>query len=327
VRVFSGIQPSGIIHIGNYVGAIKNWIKIQQEHDSIFCIVDYHAITVSYDFKKMPDTIFNTAAILLSCGIDPKKSKLFIQSDIKEHTELAWILSTFTSYGDLTRMTQFKDKSKQHTDNINAGLFFYPVLMAADILLYKAEIVPVGLDQLQHLELTREITRKFNYVVGNIFPEPKEMLSEVPKILGLDGEAKMSKSMNNYISLIEEDKDLWEKIKGAKTDERRIKRTDPGDPDVCNIFNIHKVFSKKDEIEMINTECRKAGIGCIDCKKILNKNLLEFITPIREKVNYYKNNKNEVIDILKESSNKCKKIAEETMEEVKSKMGLILNWY
>jgi len=325
VRVFSGIQPSGIIHIGNYVGAIKNWIKIQQEHDSIFCIVDYHAITVSYDFKKMPDTIFNTAAILLSCGIDPKKSKLFIQSDIKEHTELAWILSTFTSYGDLTRMTQFKDKSKQHTDNINAGLFFYPVLMAADILLYKAEIVPVGLDQLQHLELTREITRKFNYVVGNIFPEPKEMLSEVPKILGLDGEAKMSKSMNNYISLIEEDKDLWEKIKGAKTDERRIKRTDPGDPDVCNIFNIHKVFSKKDEIEMINTECRKAGIGCIDCKKILNKNLLEFITPIREKVNYYKNNKNEVIDILKESSNKCRKIAEETMEEVKSKMGLILN--
>lgn len=325
MRVFSGIQPSGIIHIGNYVGAIKNWIKIQQEHDSIFCIVDYHAITVSYDFKKMPDTIFNTAAILLSCGIDPKKSKLFIQSDIKEHTELAWILSTFTSYGDLTRMTQFKDKSKQHTDNINAGLFFYPVLMAADILLYKAEIVPVGLDQLQHLELTREITRKFNYVVGNIFPEPKEMLSEVPKILGLDGEAKMSKSMNNYISLIEEDKDLWEKIKGAKTDERRIKRTDPGDPDVCNIFNIHKVFSKKDEIEMINTECRKAGIGCIDCKKILNKNLLEFITPIREKVNYYKNNKNEVIDILKESSNKCRKIAEETMEEVKSKMGLILN--
>jgi len=325
LRVFSGIQPSGIIHIGNYVGAIKNWIKIQQEHDSIFCIVDYHAITVSYDFKKMPDTIFNTAAILLSCGIDPKKSKLFIQSDIKEHTELAWILSTFTSYGDLTRMTQFKDKSKQHTDNINAGLFFYPVLMAADILLYKAEIVPVGLDQLQHLELTREITRKFNYVVGNIFPEPKEMLSEVPKILGLDGEAKMSKSMNNYISLIEEDKDLWEKIKGAKTDERRIKRTDPGDPDVCNIFNIHKVFSKKDEIEMINTECRKAGIGCIDCKKILNKNLLEFITPIREKVNYYKNNKNEVIDILKESSNKCRKIAEETMEEVKSKMGLILN--
>jgi len=325
VRVFSGIQPSGIIHIGNYVGAIKNWIKIQQEHDSIFCIVDYHAITVSYDFKKMPDTIFNTAAILLSCGIDPKKSKLFIQSDIKEHTELAWILSTFTSYGDLTRMTQFKDKSKQHTDNINAGLFFYPVLMAADILLYKAEIVPVGLDQLQHLELTREITRKFNYVVGNIFPEPKEMLSEVPKILGLDGEAKMSKSMNNYISLIEEDKDLWEKIKDAKTDERRIKRTDPGDPDTCNIFNIHKVFSKKDEIEMINTECRKAGIGCIDCKKILNKNLLEFITPIREKVNYYKNNKNEVIDILKESSNKCRKIAEETMEEVKSKMGLILN--
>ena len=325
MRVFSGIQPSGIIHIGNYVGAIKNWIKIQQEHDSIFCIVDYHAITVSYDFKKMPDTIFNTAAILLSCGIDPKKSKLFIQSDIKEHTELAWILSTFTSYGDLTRMTQFKDKSKQHTDNINAGLFFYPVLMAADILLYKAEIVPVGLDQLQHLELTREITRKFNYVVGNIFPEPKEMLSEVPKILGLDGEAKMSKSMNNYISLIEEDKDLWEKIKDAKTDERRIKRTDPGDPDVCNIFNIHKVFSKKDEIEMINTECRKAGIGCIDCKKILNKNLLEFITPIREKVNYYKNNKNEVIDILKESSNKCRKIAEETMKEVKSKMGLILN--
>jgi len=324
VRVFSGIQPSGIIHIGNYVGAIKNWVKIQDNYDSIFCIVDYHAITVSYDFKKMPETIFNTAAILLACGIDPDKAKLFIQSDVKEHTELAWILGTYTAYGDLTRMTQFKDKSKQHSDNINSGLFFYPVLMAADILLYKADIVPVGIDQVQHLELTREIARKFNSIVGQTFPEPKEMLSEVPKILGLDGEAKMSKSMNNYISLLESDKDLWDKLRGAKTDEQRIKRTDPGDPDKCNIFNIHKVFSKKDEIDMINIECRRAGIGCVDCKKILYENLLNFITPIREKVEYYKNKKDNVFDILKIGAQSCRKIASLTIEEVKSKMGLLL---
>jgi len=196
--------------------------------------------------------------------------------------------------------------------------------MAADILLYKADIVPVGIDQVQHLELTREIARKFNSIVGQTFPEPKEMLSEVPKILGLDGEAKMSKSMNNYISLLESDKDLWDKLRGAKTDEQRIKRTDPGDPDKCNIFNIHKVFSKKDEIDMINIECRRAGIGCVDCKKILYENLLNFITPIREKVEYYKNKKDNVFDILKIGAQSCRKIASLTIEEVKSKMGLLL---
>ncbi len=202
-RIFSGIQPSGDLHIGNYLGAIKNWVSLTEKYDCIYCVVDYHAITIKYDIKLIQQRIWNAIFDNIACGIDPEKSLLFIQSQVPEHTELAWILSSVTSMGDLERMTQYKEKSKQHKDNINAGLFSYPVLQTADIILYKASKVPIGEDQIQHVELAREIVRGFNNRYGKVFPEPKELLSNAPRIYGLDGKAKMSKSMNNYIALNE----------------------------------------------------------------------------------------------------------------------------
>lgn len=320
-RIFSGIQPTGIIHLGNYIGAIKNWLKLQHEVPSIFSVVDLHATTIKYDASTRAKTIFNTASTLLACGLDPNTCDLFIQSDVKEHTELAWLIGTVTPYGDLTRMTQFKDKSTQHTDNINAGLFYYPVLMAADILIYKANMVPVGEDQLQHLEITREIARRFNAAYGDVFPEPKSLLTETPRIKGLDGVAKMSKSMDNYISLEESEDSLMKKLRGAKTDENRVKRTDPGNPDICNIFSLHNIFSSEDELKTINSECRSAGIGCVDCKKMLHKNLCGFMAPIQDKLNYYHQNPDEVKDILRKGASNAQKIANDTMNEVKDKMG------
>jgi len=258
----------------------------------------------------------------LACGVDPEKCSLFVQSAVHEHTELTWILTTVTPYGDLTRMTQFKDKSEQNSDNINAGLFTYPILMAADILIYKADIIPVGEDQLQHLELTREVARRFNSTFSPVFSEPKGMLTETPRILGLDGKYKMSKSLNNYISLGETEQTLWEKLRGAKTDEARIKRTDPGNPDVCNVFTLHKNFSGEEEVQEINTECRKAGIGCVDCKKKLMKNILTLTSPIREKIEFFRSKPENVYEILEQGAQNCKKIASQTMKEVKSVIGL-----
>jgi len=321
-RVFSGIQPTGTIHIGNYIGAIRNWVAIQHQYPSLFCLVNYHAMTVRYDPKEMPGRILKAAITNLACGLDPKVCRLFVQSDVSAHTELSWILTTVTPYGDLTRMTQFKDKSFQNADNINAGLFCYPVLMAADILVYQATHVPVGDDQLQHLELTREVARRFNSAFDtDYFPEPKALLTETPRILGLDGKYKMSKSLNNYISLEETPESLWEKLRGAKTDEKRIKRNDPGDPEQCNLFTLHKNFSKAEEVEQINRECRSAGIGCVDCKKILNKNLLSFLSPIQEKMHHYETHPDEVRDILCEGAKEANKIAGKVLDEVKTITG------
>ena len=202
-RLFSGIQPSGDVHVGNYLGAIKNWVRMVDQYDCVFCIVDYHAITIEYDPQEMQKRILNAAAVNIAAGLDPNRCTIFVQSYVPEHTELAWILNTITPIGHLERMTQFKDKSKQHRENINAGLFTYPVLQAADIMLYKGEAVPIGEDQVQHIELAREIARKFNLRYGETFPEPLEILSEAPRIMGLDGKTKMSKSLGNYISLEE----------------------------------------------------------------------------------------------------------------------------
>jgi tryptophanyl-tRNA synthetase len=320
-QVFSGIQPSGIIHIGNYIGAIKNWVKIQHQYPSIFCIVDLHAMTIKYEINELSKTVYNAVITNLACGLDPNACKIFIQSSVKDHTELTWILTTITPFGDLTRMTQFKDKSAQHQDNINAGLFSYPILMAADILLYKANIVPVGEDQIQHLELTREIARRFNSAFGPVFPEPKELLTETPKILGLDGKAKMSKSLNNYIALEETKETLWEKLRGAKTDENRVKRNDPGDPKKCNIFTLHKNFSAQNEIQQIAADCCSATIGCVDCKKILNLNLLVFLSPIQEKIAYYREHMDDVKDILAEGTRHCTALAANTMSDVFNATG------
>ncbi|MCF6148475.1 MAG: tryptophan--tRNA ligase [Candidatus Kuenenia sp.] len=321
-RLFSGIQPSGEVHIGNYLGAIKNWVGMIDRYDCIFCIVDYHAITIEYDPKQMQNRIFNAAAVNIAAGLDPNKCTLFVQSHVPEHTELAWILNTVTPIGHLERMTQFKDKAKQHRDNINAGLLTYPVLQAADILIYKGEAVPVGEDQVQHIELAREIARKFNLRFGDVFPDPKEILSDAPRIMGLDGKTKMSKSKGNYISLVESPESIWKKLSTAVTDENRKRRTDPGNPEICNLFTLHKYYSASEQIERINRVCRTAEIGCIECKKILSENIEKALSPIREKYEQLIKDKNFIVDILREGAKRCKNMAEITMTEVRERMGL-----
>jgi len=322
-RLFSGIQPSGDVHIGNYLGAIKNWVQMIEQYDCIFCIVDYHAITIEYDPKEMQRCILNAAAVNIAAGLDPNRCTIFVQSYVPEHTELAWILNTITPMGHLERMTQFKDKSKQHRENINAGLFTYPVLQTADILLYKGEAVPVGEDQVQHIELAREIARKFNLRYGETFPDPQEVLSAAPRIMGLDGKTKMSKSLGNYISLVETPESIWKKLSTAVTDENRKRRTDPGNPEICNLFTLHKHFSKKEQIDRINVVCRTAEIGCIECKKILSDNIVEVLTPIRYRYEQLIKDTTYLLDLLHTCAKKCKNIAENTMSEVKKKMGLV----
>jgi tryptophanyl-tRNA synthetase len=321
-RIFSGIQPSGVIHIGNYLGAIKNWINLLDTFECIFCIVDYHAITVFYEVEDLHARTMEGAKTLIAAGIDPEKCTLFIQSQVPEHTELTWILNAITPVTDLERMTQYKDKRQQNVDNINTGLLTYPILMASDILLYKTNAVPVGEDQVQHLELTREIARRFNSRFGDTFPEPRTLIGEVPRIKGLDGNTKMSKSMNNFIALLEEEEDLWSKLRVAVTDPARKRRTDPGNPWICNIFTLHRNFSSEKEIGWVEQECRTAGIGCIDCKKILFKNIDAFIKPIREKKWELDRNTDYVLGVLEEGRQRCHAWARETIEEVRRKIGV-----
>jgi tryptophanyl-tRNA synthetase len=321
-KLFSGIQPTGTVHIGNYFGAIRNWVALQETHDCIYCIVDYHAITIEYDIANMQNCIIDSAATNIAAGVDPNKCSLFVQSMVPEHTELCWILNSVCNMGSLERMTQYKEKSKQHSENINVGLFDYPVLQAADIMLYKAEVVPVGEDQLQHLELTREIARKFNFRYGDVFPICKEFITPAARVRGLDGEAKMSKSLGNHVSLTEEAEELRKKIMPAKTDIQRQRRTDPGDPKVCNVFSYHQLFSTDADIQEIDQECRSAGIGCVDCKKRLIANMETMIAPIRERKKDLLTDPDTLRDTLNMGAKKVKTQAVATMEEVRSAMGL-----
>ncbi len=320
--VFSGIQPSGEIHIGNYLGAIQNWITLLDSYECFFCIVDYHAITVKYDVKDFQDRVWNAIIDNIACGIDPEKSHLFIQSHVPEHTELAWILNSVAPIGDLERMTQYKDKSKQHKENINAGLFTYPVLQTADIILYKATHVPVGEDQVQHIEFARRIVKSFNHRFGKIFPEPKELLSKAPRILGLDGKAKMSKSMGNYIAIGETQEVLKKKVMSAVTDEKRIRRNDPGDPAICNVFSLHQFFTSSEKRDEIETQCKNGTIGCVDCKKLLINGIWATLEPIQEKRMALLKDQNRLKEIIYENGKRCKQIAENTMGQVKERMGI-----
>jgi len=319
---FSGIQPSGDIHIGNYLGAIKNWVSMLDELNCIFSIVDYHAVTTEYDPAEMPERILQAAAVNIACGLDPSRCTIFIQSHVPEHTELCWILNTVTPIGELERMTQFKEKSERQKENINAGLFDYPVLMAADIVIYKATVVPVGDDQIQHLELCREIVRKFNNRYGEIFPEPKERLSTAPRIMGLDGKAKMSKSLGNHISLLDAPDSSWKKLSIAFTDPARLRRSDPGNPGICNIFTIHNGFSPKEDVERIKGQCSTAQIGCVECKKILHEHMEAELSPIRESALNLIEDPGPVIASLEEGAERSRAVARETMDEVRRAMGL-----
>jgi tryptophanyl-tRNA synthetase len=325
-RIFSGIQPSGEIHIGNYVGAIRNWARLLDQYDCVYCVVDYHAITIEYEVASFQRRILETAMILLACGLTPDRCKLFVQSHVPEHMELAWIFNSVTPVGELERMTQFKEKGRQHRDNVNVGLLDYPVLQAADILIYKAGYVPVGEDQIQHVEFSREIARKFNARYGEVFPEPKVLLSTAPRILGTDGQAKMSKSMNNAIGLLDLPEVVWEKLRTAATCEHRQRRSDPGHPEHCNIFTMHQAFSQPDQISFVDQGCRTAGIGCIECKKILYQNMMEEIGPVQERVKKLHESPATIREALKSGAAKCKSIAEEVMDEVRTKMGTKPVW-
>lgn len=325
-RIFSGIQPTGEIHIGNYVGAIRNWVQLVNRYDCIYCVVDYHAITIEYEVASMQQRILDTATILVASGLTPDKCTVFVQSHVHEHTELAWIFNCVTPVGELERMTQFKEKGKQHRQNVNVGLLDYPVLQAADILIYKAGYVPVGEDQIQHVEFSREIARKFNARYGQTFPEPKVLLSDAPRILGTDGQTKMSKSMNNYIGLLEPPQAIWEKLRTAATCEHRQRRSDPGHPEHCNIFTMHQAFSKPDQIAYVDHGCRTAGIGCIECKQILNKNMIEEIGPIQGRVKEMNEKPEYIIEVLKSGRSRCRAIVEEVMDEVREKIGVQSSW-
>jgi tryptophanyl-tRNA synthetase len=322
-RVFSGIQPTGEIHIGNYVGALRQWVSLMERHECIYAVVDYHAITVEYDRSLMAQRSLDAALILIACGLDPEKCHILIQSHVPEHTELGWIFNCVTPIGEVERMTQFKDKSRQHKSNINMGLMDYPVLQAADILVYRAGYVPVGEDQVQHIELSREIARKFNARFAGVFPEPEAILSAAPKILGTEGRNKMSKTLNNYIGILEDEKSVWDKLRTAVTDVARVRRSDPGDPEVCNIYTMHRAFTASSVMEELNGGCRSASIGCIDCKRVLLKNMMAELTPIRERALSLREHPDFVMDALRKGAGECKRMAEETMTEVRSALGLL----
>jgi tryptophanyl-tRNA synthetase len=320
-RVFSGIQPSGELHIGNYLGAVRNWVALQNEHECIFCIVDLHAITQPYEPRDLAARTLEMALGLLAAGLDPERCTLFVQSHVPEHTELAWALSTVAPLGELGRMTQFKDKSARE-ETVPAALLNYPVLQAADILLYKADRVPVGEDQLQHLELAREIARRWNARFGReFFPEPQPILSNARRIVGLDGNAKMSKSLGNTIGLLDSPEAIWEKLRPAMTDPARKTRKDPGNPDICNIYSLHQYFSTPAEVEHVAVQCRTAGWGCLDCKRVLADNMIAALAPIRERAAELTRHPERVREVLERGAARCRVLAQETMTQVRDIMG------
>ena len=324
-RIFSGIQPSGELHIGNYLGAVKNWVELQHRYDSFFCIVDYHAITIPYEPDDLRRRTMDMAVSLLAAGLDPDKCTVFVQSHVPEHTELAWIFNTVTPIGELERQTQFKDKA-QRQESVVAGLLNYPVLQAADILLYRADTVPVGEDQVQHLELSREIARKWNARFAGeeaFFPEPKALLTAARRIVGLDGQAKMSKSMGNTVGLLEPFDAVWEKLRPAVTDPKRVRRTDPGTPEVCNIFHLHKAFNPAATVEHVATMCSTAGWGCIDCKRVLLEGMQRELEPIHERARALRAQPGRVREVLAAGADRCRTVASETLRYVKERMGLV----
>jgi len=325
--IVSGMRPTGRLHIGHLFGALQNWIKIQNEGNNCFYFVaDWHALTS--DFKSTDMIRENTIQMIidwLSVGIDPVKSTIFVQSMVKEHSELFLLLSQITPIGWLERCPTYKEMKQENPDKdlSNYGFLGYPILQASDVLLYKANAVPVGQDQLPHLELIREITRRFNNYFGNVFPEPQSLLSESPKIVGIDGR-KMSKSFGNAILLSDSDNDIKKKISRMITDEKRTKREIPGNPDECKLFPLHHIFTDSTTQNRINQECRKAKIGCVDCKRILTENTIIFLKPIKEKRMQHEKDISKIEKILDEGSKKASIIAKATMEEVRKALNLYL---
>lgn len=321
--VFSGARPTGRQHLGNYLGAIRNYVALQKEFDCIYCIVDLHALTTVETTRDLKANTLDMALDWLAAGIDPQKSIVFIQSHVPQVTELSLILSMVSPLGKLTDLPTFKEKVRDHPNNVNLGLLTYPVLMSADILLYKADLVPVGVDQVPHIEFAREAVRSFNFRYNaDVLKEPAARLTEFPKIIGIDGVQKMSKSLNNQIELAHTPEETTKLVMRMMTDPARKRRTDPGNPDVCNVFSLHKVFSTPDQVQMIDRECRRAGIGCVECKKILAENINQHLAPFREKRNQLAQKPDRVWEILHQGARKARVIAEKTMQEVRAAVGL-----
>ena len=321
-RVFSGARPTGRQHIGNYIGAIQNYVALQDEYECVYCIVDIHALTSLEETDRLQDNIFEMMLDWLAAGLDPQKSILFVQSDVPEVMELHTLLSMVTPLSWLLRVPTFKEKAKNQPQNVNYGLVGYPVLMTADIILYKAEVVPVGEDQLPHLELAREITRRFNTIFGNTFLEPQAKLTTFPLVVGLNGTQKMGKSYDNHVELAATNEETTKKIMSAVTDPARQYRSDPGHPDICNVFKLHQYFTPG-RLQEIGVECRSARIGCVDCKKILAQNVNANLTPFRERRAKLITNPKLIYDIMSEGAQRARAIAKQTLLEAKQHMGLI----
>ena len=322
-RVFSGARPTGRQHLGNYLGAIKNYVALQDEYDCVYSIVDLHALTTVESTEDLRQNTYEMALDWLAAGIRPEETIVFVQSHVPEVTELHTILSMVTPLGKLTDLPTFKEKARMQPHNINYGLVGYPVLMAADIVLYKADIVPVGVDQAPHLEFTREVVRSFNFRYNtNVLIEPQMKATETPKVLGIDGQQKMSKSLDNHIDLASTPEETRARVMQMVTDPARIRRSDPGNPDVCNVFSMHKIFSSPEEVAMIDVECRRAGIGCVDCKGIFVRNLNDHLAPFRQRRAELGKDPNKVWDVLRDGKERAQKIARQTMAEVREAVGL-----
>ncbi len=322
-RVFSGARPTGRQHLGNYLGAIQNYVDLQDDYECVYCIVDLHALTTVEETADLRQNTYEMALDWLAAGIRPEETIMFIQSHVSEVTELHTLLSMVTPLGKLTDLPTFKEKVRQQPHNVNYGLVGYPVLMTADIVLYKANIVPVGIDQAPHLEFARETVRSFNFRYNtNVLIEPEMKNTIVPKVLGIDGQEKMGKSLNNHIELAASPQETQKRIMQMVTDHQRMRRSDPGNPDVCNVFSMHKVFSSPEEVASINVECRKAGIGCVDCKKIFARNLNAHLEPFRSRRAEFGKDPNYVKDVLDDGAGRARAIAAQTIREVKEAVGL-----
>jgi tryptophanyl-tRNA synthetase len=321
-RILSGMRPTGKLHIGHYVGALENWVKLQDEYQNFHLIADYHVLTTDLDTSKIYENSIEMMIDWLASGLDPEKSPMFRQSQIKEHTELNLIFGMLITVNRLERNPTVKDQARDlKIDKVIFGHLGYPVLQAADILLYKGNFVPVGEDQVPHVEISREIARRFNNQYGEVFPEPEPLLTKFARLPGIDGNTKMSKSLGNTILLSDEPETIKSKMKKAVTDPQKIRKGDPGNPDICLVFAYHKKFNPE-EIPEIEAGCRSGALGCFDCKMNCSSKISEFFEPVRNKRKYYENNMDEVKDILRQGEQRGKEIAEQTMEEVHKRMKL-----
>jgi tryptophanyl-tRNA synthetase len=323
-RVFSGARPTGRQHLGNLLGAMENYVALQADFDCVYCVVDLHALTTLQDTQLLRANTYDMVLDWLAAGIDPRTSVVFVQSHVPQVTVLHTILSMVTPMGWLMRLPTFKEKVRQQPDNVNYGLLGYPVLMASDIALYKADTVPVGEDQLPHLEFSREIVRRFNGVFGPVLVEPQARLTKIPRVMGLDGERKMSKSLNNHIELAATPEEITKRVMTAVTDPARKLRTDPGNPDICNVQQLHKIIlgGNTPRIQEIDHACRHAEIGCVEHKREFARDLAAYLAPFRERRAEIARDPNYVWDVLADGARRAHVIAEQTIEEVKKAVGI-----